>query len=89
MKTFNDLEFKQHAIITGIHAVLDFNNGYGVSVVQGGLGYCDKDTYEVGIRKDGCLYYKTPITGDVLSYQTPEDVTEVMRLLQEFKRDEY
>lgn len=34
MKEFKDLEFKPHSNFDGLHAQLDFDNGYGVSVVR-------------------------------------------------------
>lgn len=34
MKTFKDLEFKDHPIGNGLMARLNFDNGYGVSVVR-------------------------------------------------------
>ncbi len=42
MKKFKDLKFKPHQTGTGLHALIFFKNGYGVSVVRfelvGGLG---------------------------------------------------
>lgn len=84
MKTFNDLEFKAHPYQGHFdqQAVLNFPNGYGVSVVNGRGAYCGPGTYEVAILKDGNIDYSTEITDDVLSYQTPDEITEVMAKLQ-------
>lgn len=91
MKTFKDLVFEQHALDKeGRHAKLHFDNGYGVSVLTGGMYfYTRNNTYEVGILKDGYLCYNTPITDDVLKYQTKEQVEEVMKKLQSYERDQY
>lgn len=88
MKTFKDLRFTAHpAIMMGFHtqARMDFENGYGVSVVTGSSAYCGMDTYEVAIMKNGDLCYSTDITDDVLGYQTPDEITDVMIKLQSLK----
>ena len=38
MKEFKDLEFKPHPSMDGLHAKLNFDNGYGVSVVRFKIG---------------------------------------------------
>ena len=65
-------------------AVLEFPNGYGVSVLFGSVFYSNGiDTYELGVLKDGHLCYTTSITDDVLGYITKDEVTEVMIKLQQ------
>lgn len=84
MKTFDDLIFKFRKGIPIIQARMDFPNGYGISVISGAWLYCDDDTFEVAIFKDGHLCYDTPITDDVLGYQTQEDITKIMIELQSY-----
>jgi hypothetical protein len=83
MKTFKDLEFKEHGLFNGIHARMHFENGYGVSVVKfpGSYGY-DQDLWEVAILYKHSITYDTDITDDVLGYQTEQDVTNVMDKVQ-------
>lgn len=89
MKTFNDLEFKPHSIGNGQHAILNFDNGYGVSVLLGKLFYSNGiDTYELGVLKNDHLCYDTPITDDVLGYLTKGGVTKVMERIQKLPKDE-
>lgn len=88
MKTFKDLEFKSRATFFSgeeLYAVMNFDNGYGISVLQSKYAYCDKkkNTYEVAILRGDRICYDTPITDDVLGYQTKEQVTEVMKRIQE------
>ena len=65
-------------------AQLNFDNGYGISVLFGTAFYSNGiDNYEVAVLKDGVLNYETSITHDVLGYQTKEQVTEVMKKLQD------
>lgn len=93
MKTFNDLEFKKRELlfeedITNEQALMFFPNGYGVSVLLGKKFYSNGiDTYElavmIGNEEEYDLCYNTPITNDVLGYLTAEEVTEIMRKIQE------
>ena len=100
IKTFKDLEFEMHPIlldgksfdITSMfagskHAVMEFENGYGVSVIFGEQFYSNGiDTYEVGILKDGYLCYATHLTDDVVAYISEDEVTEIMRKVQELNK---
>lgn len=86
MKTFKDLRFTAHpAVALHTQARMDFENGYGVSVVTGLAARCGGGTYEVAIMKNGNLCYSTDITDDVLGYQTPDEITDVMIKLQSLK----
>lgn len=85
MKTFEDLEFKPSLFSHGgIRARLDFDNGYGVSVIQNKYSYGGElGLYEVAVLLDGEITYDTPITNDVIGYQDPADVSTVMHLVQQ------
>ena len=84
MKTFKDLVFNPHPLGAGIQAVMDFENGYGVSVVQTPYSYGGKmGLYELAvIDSDGDVVYDTPVAGGVIGYLREEDVTEGMRRIQ-------
>lgn len=86
MKTFKDLEFKPHlAGMGGVQASMNFDNGYGVSVIKfyGSYGY--PDLWEVAVLYQDSLTYSTDITSDVLGHQTDQDVTDVMKKVQTLK----
>ena len=85
MKTFKDLEFKEHPNhMGGVQARIQFDNGYGASVVKTPHTYGgDKGLYELAVFKDDEICYSTPITDDVIGYLRPEDVTEVMAKIQQ------
>ena len=103
MKNINDLVFNPHPIAKKAEklpsdmrqmyaeskqAKMDFENGYGISVLFGSMFYSNGiDTYEVGILKDGVLCYNTPITNDVIGYVTADEVTDIMRKIQELPID--
>jgi len=87
MKTFNDLQFKEHpkgAVYGGIISRIIFDNGYGASVVKHEFSYGGKDgLYELAVlNKDGELCYDTSVTNDVIGYLRPEDVTDVMERVE-------
>ena len=67
-------------------ALMKFKNGYSVSVVCGGCFYSNGiDTYEVAVMYNGSICYDTPITSNVIPYQTADEVTEIMKEIQELK----
>jgi hypothetical protein len=86
MKTFKDLEFVEHPNhIEGVQARIQFDNGYGVSVVCSPYTYGgDNGLYELAVLdSEGHLTYATSVTDDVIGYLRPEDVTDVMAKIQQ------
>ena len=86
MKTFKDLEFKEHPNhMGGVQARIQFDNGYGASVVKTPHTYGgDRGLYELAVLdSNGSLTYATPITDDVIGYLRPEDVTDVLTKIQQ------
>jgi hypothetical protein len=86
MKTFKDLEFVPHAAgMGGVMSRIQFDNGYGASVVKTDYTYGgDKGLYELAVLdSDGNLTYATPVTDDVIGYLRPEDVTDVLAKIQQ------
>jgi hypothetical protein len=92
VKTFDDLVQKPHHCGDGISARMNFPNGYGVSVVRfRGHGefarYAsytdDENEWEVAVIHNEHLCYETPITNDVIGHLTKDEVTDVMRRIQE------
>jgi hypothetical protein len=85
MKIFKDLEFIElDSHMNGVAARMMFENGYGVSVVRHSFSYGGKSgLYELAVLDvDGEITYDTPVTGDVIGYLTPEEVTKTMALVQ-------
>lgn len=81
---FSDLDFQpDEDWLTGVQAVYIFENGYGVSVVRNPYSYGGPDgLYEIAVIKgnpdDWQIAYDTPITDDVLGWQTVKDVENVL-----------
>jgi hypothetical protein len=85
MKIFKDLEFIElDSHMNGVAARMMFENGYGVSVVSHSFSYGGKSgLYELAVLDvDGEITYDTPVTGDVIGYLAPEEVTKTMALIQ-------
>lgn len=99
MKTFNCLKFNTvesklpfrypngeiYYDATPKQARMEFQNGFGVSVIGGGYGdYGDGIyTFEVGILYKGeFAHLKKFEYNEIRAYQTPEQVTEIMEYLQ-------
>ncbi len=93
MKTFDDLNFETHGnLFSGFdqQATMYFDNGYGVSVITGGNAYTDEDhPYEVAVMLEGVgLTYDTPITDDVIGHCNKDNITDIMRQVQELPKHE-
>ena len=70
--------------IDSTQARMKFENGYEVSVLCGKeFNSNGKDTYEVAVMHDGKLCYDTPVTSNVIPYQSADEVTEVMQEIQQ------
>ena len=87
MKTFEDLNFRrinEAPFMVGKKARMMFDNGFGVSVVSHTFSYGGKDgKYELAVLdSNGELTYETPITNDVMGYLESEEVTNIMKDIQ-------
>lgn len=93
MSLFNEIKFKPHSVGDGLSGQLFLPNGYGISVVRFKIpgstrygSYCDGNTWEVAILKgvpgNFEINYETEFTNDVLTYQTEEDIDEILKKLR-------
>ena len=90
MKKFQDLPFfpiNDAPFMVGKKARMHFDNGYGVSVVSHSYSYGGRaGLYEVAVLDSNDeLTYDTPVTNDVIGYLTEEEVSDVMKQVQELK----
>lgn len=88
MKTFKDLVFVDEVMYSDkvwSRSYMIFDNGYGVSVIQGPHSYGgQRGLYELAVLgRDGFITYETPITSDVIGFLKPEDVTKHMIEIQQ------
>lgn len=78
---FSKLEFSEHPNGYGVQSIVKFDNGYGASVVKTEFSYGSKEgLYELAVLgQDGHITYETPITNDVLGYLTEDEVSEILK----------
>ena len=99
-KTFSDLRWKPHLLAIesqgkdflsknkdAKHAVIIFDNGYGVSVVRDCPLITDVHNFEIavikGTQNSYSLVYDTGITDDVIRCDTEDEITDIMRQVQD------
>ncbi len=100
MKTFDDLEFKPHPICSGLAARMNFDNGYGISVVRFkmptvpflqhdayGSYTSNKKEWEVAVLKNNSVCYTTSITDNVIGHMEESEVTKIMARIQRLKKE--
>lgn len=71
--------------LSGVEGRLSFENGYGVSVVRkkGSYGY-DEGLFELAVLdENGWITSCTPITSDVVGWLSEENVTNIMKQIQD------
>jgi hypothetical protein len=88
MKTFKDLEFieMKDLFYNGVQCRIQFDNGYGASIVRHNYSYGSKEgLYELAVLDDnGKLHYDNPVAnGDVRGYLNESEVTELLKQIQE------
>jgi hypothetical protein len=76
MITFNDLKFEKWPDMGGIFCRIQFENGWGASIVKHQYSYGGPNgLYELAVLdSNGELSYESPITDDVLGYLSEDDV---------------
>ncbi len=96
MKTFKDLVFHKNGT-SGINSRADFDNGFSLSVIAGGMAYStpreDKDSpddfasFEVAIfTPDGEFtreFFTEDTNDNVLGWQTREEISELISKISE------
>jgi hypothetical protein len=87
MKKFQDLEFElinDAPFMVGKKSRMHFDNGYGVSVVLHSYSYGGRDgLYELAVLDSNDeITYDTTVTNDVIGYLTEEEVSNVMKEVQ-------
>jgi hypothetical protein len=78
MKTFKDLVFEPHPSGTGKLARMEFDNGHGISVVQGHIFIGKNELYDIAEIFNGVV-----VTATNIMEVTEEEITQKMIELQE------
>ena len=85
MKEFKDLEFKDLPDYRGIQCRIQFENGFGASVIRHEHTYGGKDgLYELAVLdSDGEIHYDNVVAnGDVRGYLNEDGVTTLLAEIQ-------
>ena len=84
MIQFKDLEFKELPDGSGIYCRIQFENGYGASIVKHKYSYGgDNGLYEIAVLDSSNeITYTTSVTDNVIGYLRPEDVTDVIEKIE-------
>ncbi len=88
MKTFEDLKFHPHpapwhAENGSIQARINFDNGYGASIVKLNGPPNDGIFYEIAVTDhEGKVIYDTPVTHEPVFNCTPTNVSDIMIKIQ-------
>jgi len=83
-----DLEFgSRPGGMGGTQATKTFANGFGASVITGGMFYSSPGhPYEIAVLgKDGSITYGTPVTDDVVGRLNEEEANEILKQIQDLK----
>lgn len=85
MKTFKDVEIKDHPMIPGGRiGQMDVGDGFTLSIVQGQGMYQDGDTYEVAVfdeKNEGEQLMIDP-DNNIRSWQTVDEIDELLQVIQ-------
>lgn len=93
MKEYKDFQAhnglcEQHQRMDGAQWKFKFDNGYGASVITGGIAYCDDaHPYELAVLLHDELCYDTPITDDVIGYLTSDEVFDLLDKIEQLESD--
>ena len=85
----SELKFKPNPYTGGKQARIHFENGYGASVITGGsmAQTSERLPYEIAVLKGDDLCYDTPITSDVLAYQSARNVEIMLKRISELPKE--
>ncbi len=82
---FTDIPFKpRNDSRGGVYARIDFANGYTASIIMNQYSYGGPDgLYEIAVLRGDDVVYDTPVTDDVIGGVEPENVTKILKQIEE------
>lgn len=81
MTSLADLDWRPHPSgLGGEQAKVTYPNGYGASVLRGGMYYTSGDTYEIAVLHNGELTYS-------LGYLTTEEAEAALTAIEQLSAD--
>ena len=86
--TFQDLKFKTSDTPKGVFARVDFDNGFGASIICNDMSYGGKSgLYEIAVLRGGDITSTTDITDDVAGWLDEKDVTRLLNAISKLDSD--
>lgn len=89
MKEYKDFQLHNGLYVHNKHIDCEqwkfkFDNGYGASVIAGGIDHCNKEQpYELAVLEHDELCYDTPIADDVIGYLTSDEVYDLLDRIEQ------
>jgi hypothetical protein len=86
----SELNFVSHpAGMGGQQAKVNFNNGYGASIITGSHFYSRSECpYEIAVFKNNEIHYNNPIAnGNVCGYLTEEEANDILKKIEKFNKN--
>jgi hypothetical protein len=73
----------------GRQMLATFPNGYGASIIQGPYSYGGPEgKYEIAVMHPSSLCYASPVTSDVIGWQSPEQVVAKLHEIAALPRND-
>jgi hypothetical protein len=86
--TFKDLDFKTSNTLKGVWARVDFDNGFGASIISNDVSYGGKSgLYEIAVLKGDNIISTTDVTNDVVGWLDDNDVTRTLNAISKLDKD--
>ena len=86
--TFQDLDFKTSNTLKGVWARVDFDNGFGASIISNDASYGgNSGLYEIAVLRGDDITSATDVTDDVVGWLDDKDVTRTLNAISKLDKD--
>ena len=86
--TFKDLDFKTSNTLKGVWARVDFDNGFGASIISNDASYGgNSGLYEIAVLRGDDITSATDVTDDVVGWLDDKDVTRTLNAISKLDKD--
>jgi hypothetical protein len=88
IKWIKEYKFREdgYAIHLEYRALIYFNNGYSVSIVNGVRSDGNYDEYEIALMDDDGICYHKNVPFDILGYLSKDQVSKILRIVSKLKK---
>ena len=86
--TFQDLDFSKSDTPKGVFARVDFDNGFGASIISNDASYGgNSGLYEIAVLRGDDITSTTDVTDDVVGWLDDKDVTRTLNAISKLDKD--